>query len=338
MGKIKEFFVNELIDQILEAAIAMIAIGFGVNYFLLADYWFNATEVIAKKAGLVASSNSEIGLMMNAIANTFPFNYLVGTNLTHVFIAGIIMIIIGLFIKIITTESRAELVKDFGKILVIPGIIGVVSLIFIQLITSNSVNNLLSQASLRMTENLIVRADPGILVWNMMGMLFMLGLFLLFLGYILRHTIKRIGGKPVTLYIIGDAMIVLGWFGFIFYAVFRILAIESIAKLLYGTQSLKIFTLMWYVSRSGFMISLGLFAFGLAIYKHGKKLERTRFGRARPELAHVVKKTVHSGRIPLFTSNGKGNSFSTTTHSSHNGNHPVRLTLPSERKGRRGFY
>jgi len=321
MGKVKDFLANELIDQVLEAAIALIAISFGINYFLLADYWIDATGALAKNAGLVGSSSSEIGMMIDTIASTFPFNYISGTGLTNVFIAGTVMITIGLMIKILTTDSRAELVKDFGKILIIPGIIGVVSLIFIQFITANSINNLFNEATLRMTENIVGRVSPGIFVWNMMGMLFLLGLFLLFLGYIIVYTIRKIGGKPVTLYIIGDSMVILGWFTLVFYLFFRILAIEQIATLLYGSQVLKLFTLMWYMSRSGFLVSLCLFAFGLALHKYGRRLERTSFGRERPDLVKTVKRTIQG--TPKVHRLPEGY---------------VRLTLPSEKRGRRGFY
>ena len=233
----------------------------------------------------------EANLMFKTVANTFPFNYLTQTSFNHVILAGLAMFVIGVIIKVLTTPSRAELTKDFGKILIVPGIIGVISIVGIQLLTTRSINSLFLDATLRTAETTVNQANAGLLVWNMMGSLFLMGILMLFFGYILTYTIKKIGGKPVSIYLLGDFMVIMGWFTFAFYLLFRLLAVEFIAKELYGTQMLKLFTLMWYVSRSGFLASVGLFAFGLVLYKYGKKLHKTAYGRQRPEFAKLAAQT-----------------------------------------------
>lgn len=293
MGKFKEFIANEFIDQILEAALALITISFGVNYFLLADSWLGAVGTYAAKSGTVIAGQ-EANLMFNTIGETFPFNYLTVTTVNNVFLIGVVLLVIGFIIKVITTNSRAELVKDFGKILIVPGVIGLISVTAIQLMTTSSITNLFGRATLRTAESTVANTQTGLLVWNMMGLLFLAGILMLFIGYILSLTVKKLGGKPVGLYLVGEFLVLLGWFSFAFYIVFRLLAIEALAGELYGTTALKLFTLMWYASRSGFIVAVCLFAAGVVLFRYGCKLERTAYGRDKPTLAKVAQKTVNS--------------------------------------------
>ena len=290
MGKIKEFLTHELIDQVLEAALALLAVGFGINYFLLADSWVDAVGTYAKSSGTSIASQ-EISLMSSTIADTFPFNYLTQTTFSHVFIAGLLMFMIGVVIKVLTTDSRAELVKDFGKIFIIPGVVGLVSIIAVQLTTASSLTSLFAKATLRTAETAVSQTHTGMFVWNMMGILFMIGILMLFFGYILAFTIKKLGGKPVIMYLFGEFMIIMGWFALAFYLVFRILAIETLANELYGTTALKLFTLMWYLSKSGFIAAVCMFAVGIVLYRYGRRLERTLYGKDKPALAKFAKKT-----------------------------------------------
>ncbi|MFC1754946.1 hypothetical protein ACFL96_16405 [Thermoproteota archaeon] len=290
MGKIKNFFTNELIDQVLEAALALLAVGFGINYFLLADSWIDAVGAYAKSSG-TAIASQEIGLMSKTISATFPFNYLTQTTFQHVFVIGLVMFMIGVVIKVITTESRAELVKDFGKIFIIPGVIGLISIIGVQLASASKLTSLFGSATLRTAESAVAQTHTGIFVWNMMGILFLIGILMLFFGYILSYTVKKLGGKPVILYLFGEFMVIMGWFTFAFYLIFRLLAVETLANALYGTTALKLFTLMWYLSKSGFIAAVCLFAAGVVLYKYGKKLERTLYGRDKPILTKLAKKT-----------------------------------------------
>ena len=188
MSKLKEFITNELIDQIIEAALALLAIGFGINYFLYADAWMGA---VASYAGSMGSSIAaqEANLMFKTVSNTFPFNYLTQTSFNHVILAGMVLFVIGTIIKVLTTPSRAELTIDFGKILIVPGIIGVISLVGIQLLTTRSINSLFIGTTLRTAETAVDQANAGLLVWNMMGSLFLMGIMMLFFG----HQAKRKG-------------------------------------------------------------------------------------------------------------------------------------------------
>ena len=105
------------------------------------------------------------------------------------------------------------------------------------------------------------------------------------------YTIKKLGGKPIALRLGGEFMVIVGWFTLAFYGIFRLLAIETLAQGLYGTTSLKLFTLMWYLSKSGFIAATCMFAAGIVLYRYGRRLERTIYGRDKPAFAKFAKKT-----------------------------------------------
>jgi hypothetical protein len=107
------------------------------------------------------------------------------------------------------------------------------------------------------------------MLWNMMGLMFMIGIFSLIFGAMLVYVIKSLHGKPAFLYITGKFLVFIGWFGLIYYGVLRLLAIKDVAATLYGENIIKLFAFAWYIGRSTFVISLCMFALGFTLYKYG---------------------------------------------------------------------
>ena len=278
---------EEMVDNILEAGLALLLVIGGVSYFSLDNKWSEALSLIADKAGLIAAK-SEITLMINTVMNTFPFNF-IQTHQTSGLIIGVTLCVIGAVAKILTLKSKEEFIKDLGKILLIPGVIGVLSIIIIQLLTVSSINDLLVRSSIATTQLTLSKMDPGMMIWNMMGLLFMIGIFSLIFGAMLVYIIRALHGKPAFLYITGKFLVFIGWFGLIYYGLMRLLAIKDVAATLYGENILKLFAFAWYIGRTTFVVALCMFALGFTLYKYGvKEIKRKRRMMIHEGRSHMV--------------------------------------------------
>jgi hypothetical protein len=119
--------------------------------------------------------------------------------------------------------------------------------------------------------------DSGLMIWNMMGLLFMIGIFSLIFGAMLVYVIRALHGKPAFLYITGKFLVFIGWFGLVYYGLVRLLAIKDVAATLYGENMLKLFAFAWYMGRTTFVVALCMFALGFTLYKYGlREIKRKR--------------------------------------------------------------
>ncbi len=268
-GALTEFLGGELIDEIMEAGLAILLVMSGITYFNIKDKWVEAMRILGQNVGL-SSSESEVSLMVSTISNTFPFSF-IQQHQSWAVIIGVTLCLIGIVIKIMTLSSKEEFIKDMGKIILVPGIVGVVAVVFIQILTVNSLNDLLVKAKLVSTQLAFNQASSGVLLWNMMGLLFLIGFFSLIFGSMIYYVTKSLGRKPVPLFLAGKFMVFVGWFSLIYYAIIRIFAVEAIASLLYGENILKLFAFTWYMARETFIAALLMFALGFTLYNYGSR-------------------------------------------------------------------
>ncbi|MBU0535464.1 MAG: hypothetical protein KKE20_00755 [Nanoarchaeota archaeon] len=266
---ITEFIGGELVDELLEAGLALLLVMSGVTYFNLEAKWVDAMKLIGERVGL-SSSESEISLMINTISNSFPFSF-INQHQTWALVIGLTLCLVGIVIKILTLKSKEEFVKDIGKIILIPGVVGVVAVVFVQIMTVNSINDLLVSAQLVSTQLAFSKATSGIMIWNMMGLMFLIGFFSLIFGSMIYYVTKSLGRKPIALHLFGKILVFVGWFSLIYYALIRIFAIEAVAQSLYGENILKLFAFSWYIARETFLVSLFMFALGFTLYNYGNK-------------------------------------------------------------------
>src|SRR3989344_366819 len=259
----------EIVDEILEAGLTILLVIAGVSYFSIENNWTEAASLIAEKTGL-ASVQSEIGMMYNSIASGFPFSFLREHFFWSVAI-GVLLCIAGITIKILTLKSREEFIKDIGKVILIPGIVGVIAIVFIQILTVNSLNDLFVRANLPGMEAALGKMESGIMVWNMMGLMFMIGLFSLILGSMLVYVVRALKEKLAVLRITGNFLALIGWFFLGYYVIIRLLAIDVVASSLYGGNILKLFVFVWYMSRGTFITAVCMFALGFTLYKYGAR-------------------------------------------------------------------
>ena len=61
-----EYIGGELIDEVLEAGLALLLVMSGVTYFNLTNKWSDAMRLVGERVGL-SSSESEISVMVNTI-------------------------------------------------------------------------------------------------------------------------------------------------------------------------------------------------------------------------------------------------------------------------------
>lgn len=271
-ASVTEFLGGELIDEILEAGLALLLVMSGISYFNLESNWVDAMRLVGEKVGL-SSSESEISVMINTISNTFPFSF-IQQHQTWALVIGISLCVLGIIIKILTLKSKEEFIKDMGKVILVPGIIGVVAIVFIQIMTVNSLNDLMLRAQLVSTQLAFSKASSGIMLWNMMGLLFLIGFFALIFGSMIYYVTKSLGRKPIALHLTGKFLVFVGWFSLVYYALIRIFAIEAIASSLYGENILKLFAFSWYMARGTFIVALCMFALGFTLYNYGNKQMR----------------------------------------------------------------
>lgn len=280
---LKEGILSETINQVLDAAMTLFFLGIGINYFLFGQSWQKAIGMLAKNAGMGATSQSEINLIFNTVANTFPFTYLTQQSFTNLIIVGGVLIIICVVLKLLTVRSRAHLAKDFGQTLFIPGIAGLIAMGAIQYMTSSSLNAVAKTQTLS-----LVSQSSNLFIWSAMGRLIIIGLAFLFIGYILDHVMKSIGGRPIILFLIGRFLISMGWIFTVFYAAFRLIISDIFATII-GDQAVRVFTIVWYLSQHGFIAALSLFVFGVITFRYGKRLQRTAWGRERPSFVQKLR-------------------------------------------------
>ncbi|MBW3000117.1 hypothetical protein KY339_05585 [Candidatus Woesearchaeota archaeon] len=283
---------KEIVDEVLEVGLSFLLVVFGINYFNLESKWVEAGSLIADRVGI---NSFEVTLMWDKIANTFPFSF-IGAHSDMALIIGLLICIVGFAIKITTIKSRNEFIRDLGKILLIPGVIGIVALIIVQLLTMSSINELLVRSSLASTQLALNHIQAGVMIWSMMGVLFLVGLFSLIIGAVLVYVIRSVGGKPVILHLTGKFLTVIGWIGLGFYILIRILAMESIANSLYGSNVLKLFAFSWYLGKGTFMVSASMLALGYVLFKYGNQEIR----RARKRRLMHYKRPLPTPHKPYY--------------------------------------
>jgi hypothetical protein len=287
-GTITEKIGEELVDNVLEAGLAILLVMSGINYFNLDSKWIEAMKLLTDRVGL-GSSEKEISMMMSSVANTFPFNF-IQQHQGWTLAIGIFLCVAGVIAKILTLKSKEELIRDIGEIIFVPGIIGVVSIVFIQIMTVNSINDLMLRAQLVSTQLAFSKADSATMIWNMMGLIFLIGFFALIFGSMIYYITKSLGRKPLPLFLFGKFLTVVGWFGLIYYAVIRLFAMDVVAQSLFGSNIIKLFAVSWYISRGTFIVTVLMFALGYTLYSYGRKeIKRKRkLALMEARRAHVV--------------------------------------------------
>lgn len=296
MGKpIYKVVGEEIINEMMLAGFAVIFLTIGINYFNLKYAWVNIINSIAQASGMdVTLVASEISLMLAAIENTFPFNFLFGSQQSIIFglVVGVFLTILGFYLKVVTTPTREKLLQEIGREFYIPSLMGLVAIIAMQVVTAIFVQgHFASTPSGIDPETMFV---TGILIWNTYGKLLILGLSSLVIGSVIlvvansrRNDIGRLIGRTIVY----GSYLCIGWYG-----VIRLLALDLFLSSEFG-PFFKTFILSGDVGLSFLIFCIFSFTFGLALNRYGSVLVRRKVKHMKRELKH---RAIQEGRYPVM--------------------------------------
>lgn len=285
---------DEIINEMMLAGFTVIFLTIGINYFNLKYAWANIINTIAQSSGMdVILVASEISLMLETIENTFPFNFLFGSQQSIIFglVIGVFLTIIGFYLKIVTTPTREELIKEVGREFYIPAIIGLFAILAMQVVTAIFVQGHFASTPSGINPDSIFIS--GILIWNTYGKLLVIGLSSLVIGSVIlvvsnsrRNDIGRLVGRTMVY----GSYLCIGWYG-----VIRILALDTFLTSEYG-PFFKTFILSGDAALGFLIFCIFSFTFGLAMSRYGSVLVRRKIMHMKKVLKE---KAIQEGRYPV---------------------------------------
>lgn len=270
MVKLYKLIGEKIIDEMLIAGIAIIIFLMGVNYFELEFAWVQIISNLSAASGVSSSTvSNEVTLMLNAIGNTFPFNYLFGTeqNITIAIIIAIILTGMGFMFKVWTTKTREKFIEDLGHELKIPAVIGFFTILILQIYTAMTIHGYFEGRAnvMSITSNF----QSGLFIWNTFGSFFITGAVALALGSVLLVVAKSKRIKHLV--IVGRTMVMSSYFLLGYYLFIRILGIGFIMESGIG-DFLKYFIISGDISNFVIILCIFMFTFGSELQRYGKYL------------------------------------------------------------------
>jgi hypothetical protein len=238
---------KEIINETITSGLSLILVFAGISYFALKFSWFKLVDFFLGLFGTGGTAiHQELSLMGNAIANTYPFRFIFNVDGYNFIILGIIITVIGLILKILTTRTKGEFIRGLGGNLKVPGIIGLVVAGLVQIISTIT---LTSQQGIAIAPEVLT----GISIWSKFSFIFIAGFITLLTGalvyYIIRSPkIKRVTNKIVyyKFKIISKAAIRFGLLSLGYYFLIRIILlfkgtlISNYLYLLFATETMPI--------------------------------------------------------------------------------------------------
>ncbi len=270
MVKLYKVIGEKVIDEMLIAGIAIIIFLMGVNYFELEFAWVQIISNLSAASGLSSTTvTNEITLMLGAIGNTFPFNYLFGaeTNILMAIIIAVILTGMGFLFKVWTTKTREKFIEDLGHELMIPAVIGFVTILILQIYTAMTIHGYFAARAdiLPITSNF----QSGLFIWNTFGSFFITGAVALVLGSVLLVVAKSKHIKHLV--IVGRTMVVSSYFLLGYYLFIRMLGLGVIIESGAG-DFLKYFIISGDISNFVIILCVFMFTFGRELKRYGKYL------------------------------------------------------------------
>ncbi|MBT3406218.1 hypothetical protein HN419_03545 [Candidatus Woesearchaeota archaeon] len=279
-GKFKWFLAGEIVAELFEAGLTLLTVSLGLKYYQMKTNYFEVLALMFNKLG-IGGASAESSAMVDTIGSSFPFNYLYSFNPNTAILIGAVVAIIGLVLTVLTTKHFKEFVRELGKGMMVPGVVGLVSVIILTLANASVLQTIITKSQFSATAEAVALTEIGVLTWQTMGILFIIGIYAVICGLLIQYVVKTLGAKRhLILYFVGNALFALGIFSFAYYFLVRILGLQFIADTLYGASLIKYFVMSWYISRVSFIVCLVLFFVGWSIFKVSKKMPK------RPVVEH----------------------------------------------------
>lgn len=124
---IKKFLAKEMFETGL--VITLIFLGF--TYFQYIDYWQEAAMDFASEQGVLPTNSTVI----NAIEANPVYQTLTSVFVQYIFLSGILIALLGLFLMSRVYKRKGEYYKDVGKTLSLAPIIGLLIFYVIKVVT-----------------------------------------------------------------------------------------------------------------------------------------------------------------------------------------------------------
>ena len=263
---------EELINETITLGLSLLIIILGVNYFSFKYAW---VKVVSSLAQPIAETNfyNEVTIMLSAIGKTFPFKYFFGDyNLLYGIMIGIVILVIGISLKVMTKPSKEKFIVDMGRNIYVPAMIGFVSILILQIIIAlGGVKTIADQL-----------ASP-FFVWKTYGEMFLIGVVTLVLGAVAKLIAKA--QQAVKIKIIANTLLYGSYISIVFYLVIRILSSGIILNSPAG-NFFKVFILSGDVSVLVIIFCIYMFTLGIEIKRYGQLL------------AHHKEAAIHLGALP----------------------------------------
>ncbi len=245
---------EEAIDEIMMAGLAFLLVVTGVNYFNMKWSW---AKILAG-----TTTRSEVGEMLSALAQTFPFKYLFAQyDFYGALGIALALTIIGLTLKAFTVKTKGKFIIDIGKNIYIPAIIGFVVIIALQIWTAINVDEYLVANQMARPE-----FSSGYFIWQTYGQLFLIGASLLVIGAVIKLIGDKNSSKKTLL--VGDTMFNGAFILIVYYLLIRIITLDVVMFSSAG-QVMKIFIISNQYAGFTITVCIFMFTFGLALKKYG---------------------------------------------------------------------
>lgn len=249
---------EEAINETITAGLSLLIIFLGVNYFNLKYAWVKIIETLGQQTGLASTGfANELSMMLSSLAQTFPFNIILGKyNLIYGFVIGFVILIVGVTLKLLTNITREQFIIDIGRNIYVPAIIGFVSLLILQFVLAVSIDN----------QNIVNNLENSLFVWKTYGQLIIIGITTLILGSIVRLISNK--QKSPKLRIVGSTLVYGAYVLLSYYLVLRIISMEFILNSALG-NFFKVFLISGDFSTFVIIFCVFMFMFGVELKKYG---------------------------------------------------------------------
>ncbi len=251
---ISDRVAEEAIDEIMMAGLAFLLVVAGVNYFNMKWAW---AEILAG-----AASGTEVGVMLNALAQVFPFKYLfVQYDFWGALVIAVCLTVLGISLKAFTVRTKGKFIIDIGRNIYVPAVIGLVVILALQLWTAFNVDDYLTTHSITRPE-----FGSGYFIWQTYGQLFLIGASLLVIGAIVRLIGEKNDSRKTLL--VGDTMFNGAFVLILYYILVRVLALDVVLYSGFG-QIMRLFIISNQYSGFTIIVCVFMFTFGRALKRYG---------------------------------------------------------------------
>lgn len=283
--KIADFVIIEIITS----GLALILVVYGLQYMHLKYAWTEIVKFVAEETGLAGSGLfTEVSVIIKGIHDTPIFQFLLTGGGYNLIIAGAVITIFGLVLKLTITSSREEFYEGVARNIYEPGVIGIISMFAFQVITTISLLQLAEKAGYNSVLSAIDKTgafSSGVQLFGAYSDVLLMGIYCIIMGSVFSAILKTRKVKNPLAGIIGSTVLNSGYAFVAYYALLRVLVFAKAVSLPGFGYSLGIFAITSTMSKATFMLSISMIILGFRIkgYARDRKKEKKHLHKAHHE-------------------------------------------------------